>query len=423
MWLTKKIRIYPTAAQEKVLWSLSDQCRHLYNFGLAERMEVYRKGQKINYQIQQNELVLLKEKYSEFKMVYSKVLQMTLNQLDSDYRSFFALRRNGNSTAKPPNFKSWKYFNAIMYNQSGFKVERGCVKLSHKHSSGVPLCFAIPESFAFSKVYQITVFQDEKRRFFVAVVYKQNVPSYMGNGLYQAFDLGVTKHTGVNLHGRFVEFKNNRYDKNWNPVVDALQSRRDRCRKNSRRWKWLHSAWKKGKRKSTNQTRDFQHKRSRKIVQNTKANTIIIGALNVKAMAQSSTASRGLNRSTQNSGYLGQFVRFLTYKAKLEGKRVIEIDEAYTSKRCCVCGKEHDMPLWVRVMKCDCGNVIDRDRNSAVGIMLRFLSQNALWTGYQQFVGNLRKTGLPTPKLEVYSQEALRKRRVVHTFPIPKMRI
>jgi putative transposase len=74
-------------------------------------------------------------------------------------------------------------------------------------------------------------------------------------------------------------------------------------------------------------------------------------------------------------------------------------------------------------MECDCGNVIDRDRNSAVAIIVRFLSQNALWTGYQQFVGNLRKTGLPTPKLEVYSQEALRKRGVVHTFPIPKMRM
>jgi hypothetical protein len=30
-----------------------------------------------------------------------------------------------------------------------------------------------------------------------------------------------------------------------------------------------------------------------------------------------------------------------------------------------------------------------------------------LWTGYQLFAGNLRNTGLPTPKLEVHSQEAL----------------
>nr|WP_231585701.1 MULTISPECIES: transposase [unclassified Methanosarcina] len=45
-------------------------------------------------------------------------------------------------------------------------------------------------------------------------------------------------------------------------------------------------------------------------------------------------------------------------------------------------------------MKCDCGNVIDRDRNSAINIMKRFLSQNALWTGYQSFSDNLQQTGL-----------------------------
>ena len=406
MRLTQKLRIYPTAVQEKVLWSLSDQCRRLYNLGLAERLEAYRKGEKINYRIQQNELVLLKQEYPEFNIVYSKVLQMTLNQLDSDYRSFFALRRNGDLTAKGPNFKNRRYFTTMAYNQSGFRVERGCAKLSHKHPSGVPLCFAIPESFAFSKVYQVTVFQDEKGRFFVSVVYEAKGSVYVDNGLYQAFDLGVTKHVAVNSYGRFVEFKNARSDKYWNPVVDALQSRRDHCKKHSHRWKWLHRALKKRKRKCSNQVKDFQHKLSRKIVDNTKANTIIVGDLNVKGMAKSKRSFSGLNRSVHNNGFLGRFVRFLTYKAELAGKKVIEIDEGYTSKRCYVCSKMYDMPLWVRVMECDCGNVIDRDRNSSVGIMVRFLSQYALWTGYQQFVGNLRKTGLPTPKLEVCSQEA-----------------
>jgi putative transposase len=36
--------------------------------------------------------------------------------------------------------------------------------------------------------------------------------------------------------------------------------------------------------KSANQRKDFQHKLSRKIVENTKANTIIVGDLDVKEM-------------------------------------------------------------------------------------------------------------------------------------------
>ena len=49
------------------------------------------------------------------------------------------------------------------------------------------------------------------------------------------------------------------------------------------------------------------------------------------------------------------------------------------------------MPSLKRVMICDCGNNLDRDRDSSINIILHFLLQNALWTGYQQFVDNLRK--------------------------------
>jgi hypothetical protein len=37
---------------------------------------------------------------------------------------------------------------------------------------------------------------------------------------------------------------------------------------------------------------------------------------------------------------------------------------------------------------------IGRDRNSAINMMVRFLSHNATWTGYPEFVDNLRKAGL-----------------------------
>jgi len=106
-------------------------------------------------------------------------------------------------------------------------------------------------------------------------------------------------------------------------------------------------------------------------------NTIIIGKLAVKNMAQSKklkgNKKRSLNRSTQNQGYLSRFIEFLAYKAELIGKRVIKIDESYTSRMCYVCGKLHDIPLWKRNMECDCGNYMDRDRNSAINIMYNFL--------------------------------------------------
>ncbi|MFX1582213.1 MAG: helix-turn-helix domain-containing protein [Promethearchaeota archaeon] len=38
MLLTYKIPIKPTKAQARILWALSEKCRLLYNFALAERL-------------------------------------------------------------------------------------------------------------------------------------------------------------------------------------------------------------------------------------------------------------------------------------------------------------------------------------------------------------------------------------------------
>lgn len=299
MQLTERVRIYPTPEQENVLWCLSEQCRLIYNFALAERRKEW----------------MLNNLRADFGVV-SKVLQMAIRTLNHDYKSFFELRRNGDTNAHPPGFKGKDHFTTMMYNQSGFTIKGQEISLSHFYNE-------VPEK------------------------------PYVDNGLYQAIDLGVIKTvTAINTESKFYEAANPRPDQYWNPKVDGLQARRDHCIKGSQHW----------------------HKLTRKMVNNTKANTIIVGDLDVKEMAQS--------KSTKIS----------------KGKKVIEIDERYTSKKCYVCGMKHDMPIWKRTMECDCGNVIDRDRNSAIFIMLRFLSQNAMWTGYQQFVGNLRQTGLMMPK-------------------------
>ncbi len=172
--------------------------------------------------------------------------------------------------------------------------------------------------------------------------------------------LDIPKYlNAINTQGKFYETVNPRPDKYWNSKADAIQARRDHCVKGSKRWERLNQTKNKITRKCSNQIKDIQHKFTRKMVDNTRANTIIVGDLDVKEMAQyknvniTKKAQKSLNRSTQNNGYLSQFVGFLTYKAALIGKKVIEIDERYTSKKCYVCGKKHDMPLWKRTMECD----------------------------------------------------------------------
>ncbi len=391
MQLTQQIKIKPTIAQKVVLETLSEKCRLIYNFALKERLEAFETQlYHVNYIKQQNDLPRLKKKYSEYKWVYSKVLQYTLRTLDADFKSYFALKKRENKLAKAPKFKNRKYFTTMVYNQSGFKHRKGYIELSHYHPTKLKLIFKIPDKFTFKKIYQISIYKKDED-FYLSITYEKTEKEYKDNGMYQAFDLGVMKHTAVNSKGRFIEIENQRPDKYWGKTTKELHSRRDRCKKFSNKWNQLNNNLKKVKRKISNQSKDFQHKASKKIIENTKANTIIVGKLETKKLASSkkSKYAKSLHKSLQNTGNLSRFVRFLTYKAKLLGKRTIKINERGTTKTCCVCGKIQDMPLYKRKYICDCGNNIDRDKNSAINILCRFLSQNAMWTGYQEFLGNL----------------------------------
>lgn len=402
MQLTQKIRVFPTEEQEKVLWKLSEKCRLVYNFALQERIDAWKNGIKgVNYFKQQNDLPKLKEKYPEYKWVYSKVLQYTLRTLDADYKSFFSLWKKGHKDASSPKYKGGKYFTTMVYNQSGFVCKDNKISFSHKYND-VGLEFKIPKKFCFDKIYQTSVFQKDGK-YFVSIVYEKPEKEYVDNKLYQAFDLGITKHTAVNSNGKFIEFKNQRPDKYWLPKIQKLQSRLDHCKKGSGKWKKLNKNLKRMKRKCTNQLKDFQHKLSRKIVNNTKANTIIVGDLQVKDMCQINKYEKGIHRSLHNTGHISRFVSYLTYKSELIGKRVISINERGTIKTCCICGKQKDMPLYMRNYLCDCGNNIDRDKNSSVNIMCRFLSNNAQVDGLSSFEDNLRQTGIP---IGMCSQEA-----------------
>ena len=385
---------------------------------------------------------------------------MVLVQLYADIESYKGKIKNGDITARPPGDKGKDYFTTMIWNQSGFKIEDGYIILSHYYNEGkknyVQLKFKIPDNlmnntnidlhvmYGFKKIKQITMFRDEKHRkkkgqFYLSVTFEYpNFPP-KDNGLYQAIDLGINKTVcAVNMEAKFFEIKNPRQDLYWNPIIDEIQSRRGHCKKDSvkekairiddkgkekeitvtktevsNKWIELDDSKKKCQKKCSNQIKDEQHKWSDKMVKNTRANTIIIGELPVKEMAQSGVKiqvkdsnnetktikvkSKKLNRSTQNQGYLSRFVGFLTYKAEKIGKRVIEISEKNTTKRCYVCGKLHDMPISKRIMECDCGNIIDRDRNSAVNIMLDFLLKYNLLKGLRRFMNSLNRKGLLTP--------------------------
>ncbi|MEZ5672984.1 MAG: transposase [Thiotrichaceae bacterium] len=67
------------------------------------------------------------------------------------------------------------------------------------------------------------------------------------------------------------------------------------------------------------------------------------------------------------------FKQFLKAKGQEYQCDVVEVSEAYTTKTCSYCGKQHNMGS-KKVMNCSCGAHVDRDLNGARGIYLRALA-------------------------------------------------
>ena len=210
MKLSQKIRINPSKEQEYILWILSEKCRLLYNFALAERIENWKNNktnldntrQYITYYTQSKALPLLKKKYPEYRWVFSKVLQTTLEKLDRDYKSFFSLWEKGDTSARPPHFKGKKYFSTLCYNQSGFKLKENSVIFSHKHPSKIALRFTIPSHLIpQEKIKQVEIFLSNKK-WFVSITYEFNPPPYSDNSFYQAFDLGINQTSWCEYCGK-----------------------------------------------------------------------------------------------------------------------------------------------------------------------------------------------------------------------------
>jgi putative transposase len=89
--------------------------------------------------------------------------------------------------------------------------------------NNISLEFDIPEKFGFysnsnneKKVKQVSIFRFRSKDgdFYLSITYDETLEKkYIDNGLYQAFDLGLSKQTAVNIDGKFFEVKNRRPEK------------------------------------------------------------------------------------------------------------------------------------------------------------------------------------------------------------------
>ena len=213
LYRVAKFPIYPNESQFQILRKVSDNLWMVWNSALEERRTAYSKFVAPLYEgikesvKNQNAAettrlrVELKAAYREFPTLFDQINALTpqrkqqngfaavprnwqeetLDTLDGAYKSFLALRKNGDFDARPPRARSeWDF--CEVPGRFGFKIQNGEFALSCGKLSLEPFHFPIPEhqqgllSRAVA-IKKFTLYRDERDmrkpgRFFVSLAYK-----------------------------------------------------------------------------------------------------------------------------------------------------------------------------------------------------------------------------------------------------------
>jgi putative transposase len=228
--------------------------------------------------------------------------------------------------------------------------------------------------------HEVAISRDGRGHYHASFVYEQQTPEPAKAASVVAFDLGITTlATGVNEQGRVYTIGGGKGKTWYNKQLDKIRSKRDRCKKGSRRSKHLSNVYKRVSEKKRNKQRDSLHKASHLISHKLVERTVVVGDLSQRQMVmrEHQEKNRHRNRAVYNDWGLYTFLQMLAYKCQLSGKNFQIISERDTSKLCSACGNLMPMPLWKRTYHCEkenCGLKMDRDENSARNILKRFLA-------------------------------------------------
>ena len=180
------------------------------------------------------------------------------------------------------------------------------------------------------------------------------------NDLTAGIDMGLTSLVAVS-NGELVGRPN--FTKRAAKGLRRRQRAIARCKRGSKGRGKRKAALAQYQEKIANRRRDALHKLSRDLV--SRFGRIAVEDLNVKGLAA------GMLAKHVNDASWAQLVSMLDYKAANAGSPVVKVDPRGTSQTCPECGLVAKKTLDVRIHRCDCGCVLDRDVAAAMVVHFR----------------------------------------------------
>lgn len=244
----------------------------------------------------------------------------------------------------------------------------------------------------------VTVSMTCTSKYYAALLFDDGSPSIesKSNGKAVGIDLGLS-HFAITSDGS--KFDNPRYLKKREKNLKRKQQKLSRKVRGSSSRTKARKIVARVHERITNTRKDFQHKLSRKLVNENQV--IVVENLAVKNMVK----NHNLAKAISDCGW-SEFTRQLKYKSEKKGKTYLEIDRFFpSSKTCHVCLNQiGSLPLEVRSWTCSsCQTKHDRDINAAVNIRDEGLRLLALGTSATASGESVRPPTPPGGSLQVES--------------------
>ena len=349
-------RLYPSKSQQRGLDRTLETCRRWYNTCLAERKDAYQSEQRSISKYEQLRQVKTYKASNPFAgPVHSHVLQTVVQDLDKAFHAFFRRVKAGEEPGYP-RFKGKDRFKSFGFKEAGngFKVDGRRLKITGIGRVAVRWHRRLPDTV---KTLRLTRKAGKWYAVFACDVAPEPLPP---TGREVGLDVGlsslITTSDGEHMpHPAYYRTAQRRLR-----VAQRRVARRTKGGKNRRQAVVMlqreheHIA---------NQRRDVLYKVSHRLL--TAYDRVAVEDLRIRNMVK----NHHLSKSILDAGW-GLFAAHLTSKAANAGREVVFVNPAYTSRTCHACGQiALHLPLSVRVFRCTCGYIADRDENAARNIL------------------------------------------------------
>ena len=281
--------------------------------------------------------------------------------------------------SKYPNFKSKHGKQSIQYPQH-VKLLNGAIKLPK-----IGEVKARIHRIFDGKLKTVTVSMSKAGKYYTSLLFDDGLsePEIGNQGKAVGIDVGLT-HFAITSDGS--KFDNPKPLKKHERNLKRKQQKLSRKQKGSKRRAKTRRLVARVHECIANTRKDFQHKLSRKLVNENQV--IVVENLAVKNMVK----NHNLAKAISDCGW-SEFTRQLKYKAQFDGKTYLEINRFFPSSKIChVCLNQiNSLSLDVRSWTCpSCKTHHDRDVNAAINIRDEGVRLLALGTSATAQGGNVR---------------------------------